>query len=70
MVTQDQAIRKALNALTGIARSAWDTLKPEYKEDLIQGGVNIVCEALYRMFVGQHDNEQRAALKRFKESKT
>ena len=68
-ISQDQAIRKALNALIGIAHSAWDSLTLEYKEDLIATGVNVVCEALYRMFVGQHDNEQREAYKRFKENR-
>ena len=64
-----QAIQKGLNALTGIARSTWDSLPVDYKNDLIHSCVQSVSGALYRMFVGQHDNEQRAALKRFKESK-
>ena len=68
-LTQDQAIRKGLNALTGIARTTWDAMPADYKNDLINTGVQSVSSALYRMFVGQHDNEQRAALKKFKESK-
>lgn len=68
-VTTEQAIRQALNALTGIARTTWDSLEPQYKEDLIHSGVNPVCESLYRMFVGQHENEKRTAYKRFKENR-
>ena len=57
-ITQEQAIIKSLNAFTSIVGSTQDSITIEYKEDPISTRVNVVYEALYRMFVGQHDNER------------